>query len=306
MATVLVSACAFFPLASESRANSRVADPAGGNWGSVATWTGGTGLPGSVTNDLVIIRNQSHVTLNSNVNGPMGISAVTLGALNAVPVLNIEDGAVLDITGGLEVIRSGNIANTTTVVNMTGGTITSGSLLLNGAAGNTNVSATFNFSGGSFTTGATSVGYTATGATAGIFNVIGSAGTMSGTSLAVNLAGTMKFTLDATGVSALGYSGAATFASGSTLTIDGSGYTGGIGTITLINAGSLVGDLGSINDSITGFNPAFITNLVWDAGNGDLLLNISAVPEPQTYAMLGLAMLVIFAAVRRRAASAKI
>lgn len=299
--SLIVSAFALTAFAVSADAASRVATSSG-NWATV-TWNNGTGLPGSTAADIALIRGGRTITVDSDVNQSFGITSVLLGDLNDTATLNIENGAILNVVGSLEGIRQGAYANATTTINMSGGTVSTGSLLLNGAAGNTNVTTTFNFSGGSFTTGATAVGYTATGGTTGVLNVIGSLGTMSGTSLTVNLLGTVKFTLDAVGVSALNYSGAATFATGSTISIDGSSYTGLGGLITLIDAGSLSGNLANINTSITGFT-GYSTNLVWDTDTGNLLLNVAAVPEPQTYALLGLGVLLIAVARRRRAAKA--
>jgi PEP-CTERM motif len=300
-ASLIVSALALTASALSASAATRVATTSG-NWAEVI-WNNGTGLPGSTTTDIALIRVNRTITLNTNVNQPAGISTLMLGDSSDTATLNIENGAALTVTGNLEGIRLGAYTNTTTTINMSGGTITTGSLLLNGGAGNTGSSATFNFSGGSFQTGATSVGYTTAGGTTGVLNVIGSTGTMSGTSLAVNLLGTVKFTLDTVGVNALSYSGAATFATGSIINIDGTSYTGSGGLITLIDAGSLVGNLANINTAITGFGAGYSTNLVWDSANGNLLLNVAAIPEPHTYALLGLGTLLIMAA-RRRAAKA--
>lgn len=291
----------------EADAANRIAN-ASGNWNASGIWTGGADMPGQTQNDGVFIRGGRVITVNSNVidfspNPFFGISSIVLGETGANGTLAIESGAVLTTEGNLEVVRAGNFDNTTGTVNMSGGTLTvGGSLLFGGGSTNDNAVANFNISGGTLSTGATVVGWTAVDKTVGNYNVTGNAATVSGTTLTINEFGSLGFTLNSSGISTLNYSGAATFATNSTLSINGAAYTGGSNVFTLVNAASLIGSLDAINDSITGFDAALYTaTLEFDSVNGDVLLNVAAIPEPRAYLLIGIGALLVVMFRRRLA-----
>ena len=275
-----------------------------GNWNEPARWTAGIGQPGQNQVDEVYVRNGYSLTVNTNVNQAFGISNMLFTATAATGTVTIQNGGALTISGTTEVVRTGaTIDDATGTLNVAGGSFATGTLLLSGGASNDRDSAIVNLTGGSLTVNnATVVGYTAASKTAGFFNVTGSTITANGGSLTVNEFGTMRFTLDTVGVSTLNYSGAATFATNSTLTIDGTNYTGGSANFTLINAASLTGGLATINDSIIGFNSLnYTTNLVFDNANGDVVLQVtSLVPEPSTWALIGLGLGVVVWKIRKR------
>ena len=265
-----------------------------GNWNST-NWTGGGVPPG--TSDSGLIRGSRTVTLDQDQGT---IINVLLGEDSGPGTLLFNAGGSLNLTGAMDVMRraSGSMPDAVGTLTMTGGTLTSegGMYVGVGGAGNTGTSSgTATISGGSYT-GAVSIGSISVSTAVGIFNVVGSSASIGdgavARSFSVNPYGTLGFTLGAAGVSTLDYAASAvSFANGSSIVIDGSAYTGSGGDLVLVNGGTLTGTAARTFTGFTDFTP----ELIYDAGgSGDLVLRLTAIPEPAMgtlaagWALLGL------------------
>ncbi|WAC18558.1 hypothetical protein OVA24_15090 [Luteolibacter sp. SL250] len=269
-----LSACPY------ARAANIVFTVSSGNWNS-SNWTGGGVPPGS--SDSGLIRGNRTVTLDQDQGT---IINVFLGEDSGYGTLLFNAGGSLNLTGTMDVMRraSGSMPDAVGTLTMTGGALTSagGMYVGVGGAGNTGTSSgTATISGGSYT-GAVSIGSISVSTAVGVFNVVGSSASIgdggAARSFSVNPYGTLGFTLGATGVSTLDYAASAVnFANGSSIVIDGSAYTGTGGDLVLINGGTLTGTAARTFTGFTGFTPELIYN---QGGDGDLILRLTAVPEP--------------------------
>ncbi|RYD35870.1 MAG: hypothetical protein EOP87_06550 [Verrucomicrobiaceae bacterium] len=270
-----------------------------GNWNS-SNWTGGGVPPG--TSDSGLIRGGRTVTLDQNQGT---IIHVLLGEDTGFGTLLFNAGGSLTLTGAMDVMRRATSSqpNAVGTLTMTGGTLTAaGGLYVGvGGAGNTGTSSgTVNISGGTYT-GAASIGSIAASTAVGSFNVTGNSAQIGdgGVSrpFSVNQYGTLGFTLGAAGATTLDYAASlVSFASGSSVVIDGSSYTGAGGDLVLINGGTLTGTAAQTFTGFTGFTPELIFN---SGDNGDLVLRLTAIPEPSA-AMLAAGGVII--GLRRRRA----
>ncbi len=276
-----------------------------GNW-NANNWTGAGTPPG--TGDSGLIRNGRTVTLDQNQGT---IINVFLGEDSGYGTLLFNSGGSLNLTGYIDVMRraSGSMPNAVGTLTMTGGTLTSagGMFVGVGGTGNTNVSpgsssGTATFSGGSYT-GAVSIGSISASTAVGVFNVVGTSASIGdggvARSFAVNQYGTLGFTLGASGISTLNYAASTvSFATGSTIVIDGSAYTGTGGDLVLINGATLTGTAARTFTGFSAFTPELVYN---EGGNGDLILRLTAIPEPSMVALA--AGWILLGARRRRARS---
>jgi hypothetical protein len=144
--------------------------------------------------------------------------------------------------------------------------------------------ATYAISGGSFgTAGELDIG------SAGVLSVIGSSATVSvgngaGDNLVLTSGAGLSFTLDGAGVSTLTVVDGLTVDAVSLLTVDGTGYTGGFGNITLVNAASMTGSFASGNYTVTGLGDEGTDWSLTQGTNGDVVLNV--IPEPATLGLI--------------------
>lgn len=283
-----ITAAAAFLLASGSftqvEAASIIYDQPAGNWNQAENWQGGTPRRVPTVGDTAFIRADRVVMVDTDV---LTVDNVYLGANSAGGSVIFNAGARLTVAGGFEVMRQGTFSNISGNLTMNGGTLdVDGALFVGaGSAGTTGTSSgTATFSGGTFT-GSATVGGSVVGSSIGNFNVIGSAAAISGSVLTVNTLGRMNFTFGASGVSMLNYAaGAASFASGSTFAIDGSLYAGAGGDITLVDSTDLTWGVETDDVTITGFN-GFTTQLI-TSDNDDVVLRLTAVPEPSAALLL--------------------
>lgn len=295
-----VLAGAAFLLAAPWVPAANIVSAADGNWSNTASWTPAS-VPGSggVT-DNVFIRNMNTIAITSNVTPtpPGAVSDVIIGdSSTSTGTLNIQAGGALTTTGVFRVMRAANGLNGAVgVLDISGG----GSLTRTGTGAFSigqgtgtqtgNGSGTLNISGPSTLSigGSTTIGSSTAALGSGFLNISDSTATINGTNITLNPFGAISFTFDNVGISSINLSGTMTFSgSGSTLSINGSSYAGGGGSIILINANTLTNT--ATNVSITGFNAAYGTpSLTYDTGNGNLILNLAAVPEPQSYLLLGI------------------
>lgn len=258
-----------------------------------------------MTGDSIFVRNNSTVTLNTAVAGNM--VNLNIGEDTGSGTLLVNAGGSVTFTGDLSVMRRNNQPggpNGTLTVNSGSFTLAgaTGSFAIGLATGSTaNGTGTLNIAGTSRVSigSATTLG-SATNAGTGFINITGSQADITGTSLAVNAFGRIKFTLDSTGIADMVYSGAVSFASGSTITIDGTSFGGSAGNYTLIDAGTTLTGFGNINFSYTGFSPGYTPVVNFDSGTQSLVLNVTGVPEPSTYAMIGVGLAAVLFGLRRK------
>ena len=194
-------------------------------------------------------------------------------------------------------------------LNLTGGalTLTQTSEANNAAQFFLNDGSLLNFSGGVHTINER---IHTTGATSTI-RITGSAATINVHQQSAFNA-TMDFVFDAAGISTFDSDSRLGFST-STITIDASAYTGGAATFVLVDtglfAGSYVsngGGFGNIGTIVapTGFTATLDQSLFdgdpVDGFTGEITLTLAAVPEPQTFALIGGCLALGYVMVRRR------
>jgi len=274
-----------------------VTSVATGNWASNSTWSTGYAPgknPVGGTSDNVYIRGNYTVTINSNVTpaSPGAVAAVRIGedAANGAGILQITSGGSLVTTDNMEVMRRGaSLSGASGTLTLAGGTLSIGGTMAIGYGFSTqsgNGTGVVNVSGaGSLTmAGATTLGSSTAALGSGTLNVTGHSASITGnSSFTVNSFGSINLSFDSAGISTLNF-GAVSLATGSTLTIDGSLYSGAGGSVVLINGSSLSGTFTNIN--ISGFGGSYGTpSLTYDTANGNVVLNLAAVPEPSVVAL---------------------
>ncbi len=245
--------------------------------------------------------------------GTVASSSLSVGAANgAAGTINVSSGrlevAAVDVFLG-ERVASGT---TSGVLTQSGG-----SVQLNGGDGRMLIGSTTNanqminssatISGGTF--GGRFLIGSATGLGGGtsVLTVVGDDAIIGSTSAVGNgielrATGKIVFQLDATGISTLNYANSnVNFSTGADLWVDGSAYAGGTQTFTLID-GAIIQNFSGLDTSIFGFGPGYTTNLY--VQGTDLKLDVTGIPEPSTWALLGLGfgMIVWRAGARRRRA----
>lgn len=279
-----------------------------GNWASSGINTPWNSGNPPVNGDDIFIRGSATVTANT-VTGTMASLNIGEGTLGAGTLLINAGGSVV-ITGNASVMRRNNqtpgASGTLTITGGTFATGASGAFAVGAATGTTSSgTGTFNISGPSTVTigNAMTLGSASSAAAVGNLNVIGSQADVTGTSLTVAASGNIRFTLDATGIADLVFSGAASFATGSTITIDGTSFSGLAGNYTLVDAGTTLTGFGNISFNYVGFNPGYTPIVNFDSGSQSLVLNVTGVPEPSTYAMVGVGLAAVLFGLRRRRAA---
>ena len=258
------------------------------------------------------------------VNQTNGTVAVSSGTLNSTGIITAETGSTFGVSGGnLNVnVTSGAALNLDGGnLDISGGTVTLTDPMPNGGtfqATNANNTGAINVSGGVFevaglTGGTDTVSFgneviNISGGTFDVsggqvfagndtqFNIIGDAATIQLDRLnlaTANRQSTFNFVFDSDGVSTV--ENAAFLAlSEANLLVDGSAYTGGIGSFDLFTSANLTGALNLDNVTVTGLGVEgvdfeLVQGLGSGAGNGNVTLNILAVavPEPGSLAILG-------------------
>ena len=280
-----------------------------GNWANSGTNTPwGSPYTPPTSADTAFIRNNATVTVNTNVGSILGLT-VGESTAGTPPVagsgtLQIDTGGSLTVSGTVALMRRSNQNTAVGVINLNGGTFShTGTMWIGGpgVSATANSSGTLNISGASTLTSTNHivVGSASAAVSTGLVNVIGSNANITGTSFSLNAAGTLKFTLDSTGISDMVYSGAVSFVTGSTLTIDGTAFGGAAGNYTLIDGATLTG-FDDLNITYTGFNPGYTPIVNFDSGTQSLVLNVTGVPEPSTYAMVGAGLAAVLFGLRRK------
>lgn len=258
-------------------------------------------------------------TLNVGYSGT-GVATISGGTVAtttlSVSTINGSQGSLSISSGRLEVTNDAYIGErvtgtTNASYTQSGGTVlmgTSGtSRLMIGAtsSSNHNINSTATISGGTYEGRFLIGAATGAGGGNGVLTIVGDDAIIGSTSsvgngIELRASGRIVFQLDATGVSTLNYANSnVAFSAGSDLWVDGSAYLGGAQILTLIHAGSFSGgSLATIDESIFGFAPGYTTNLFFDGM--DLKLEITGVPEPSTWALLGLGLGMAVWQIRKR------
>ena len=286
---------------------------ASGNWTSTSTWTSGH-TPGSTgLAEPVFIRAGATVTVDSNVvpTAPGSVTNITIGEDSSTNVgtLVITTGGTVAATGSVAVMRSGNslISGATGTLSITGGSLSVGTTFTVGAGTASQAgsgSGILNISGPAklSITGAATFGSATAAQGSGVISIFGDEATISGSSLTVNPFTTINFALDATGISALNFSGVVSFATGtqnSVININGAGYTGGTQTFTVIDAGSFSGT-SNVSINLSGFSGGYSASTQYIGS--DLVLSVT-VPEPSTVMLVGAGFALACYGFRRRSQS---
>jgi hypothetical protein len=285
---------------------------ASGTWENASSW--------GAVKPATAIQVQIYHNLTLSTSTPTYTSNVFIGdgstAANRGPgFLTINAGGVLNISGPMHISRNlGHFANNpggdgTVVIN--GGTLNAAGINLAPGNANTFTGTLTVQNGGTLTTTASLLaGYDGTsGGQTAVFNVIGSSNTVTLNSFSLRNTGSLRFIADAAGVSTVNVTTLANLSfDNNQLFIDGAAYTGGPATWTLLSSGSgsLFGSIAS-RAVVTGFNTSlYLTELVVnetvinDITRYDLQLNISAIPEPSTWAAILGGLVLTVAIVRRR------
>ncbi len=288
LAGLMTVACLF--VASNVFALSTVLSADGGNWSANATWSLGT-TPTSA--DKVFVRDNYSVTVNSDVGT---ITQAYIGDTGKSGTVNMTSGNLVS-TSATEVGRR--------VSGATGSLLISGGKFSSGATGGTAILVGADLSSAALTTGLLEIsgtgeffgraiiGSTGFGSSGDKLRIVGSdaiVGTTSteGTaSFEIRESGSVEWVFGATGASTVNVQEVFTFASGSAgIIVDGSAYTGGENTFTLLSAGVIGGTAPTIQ--LNGFAEG--TTYEWNSTT-DTFKVFTAVPEPATIGMLGLGAL---------------
>ncbi len=217
-----------------------------------------------------------------------GGTMTTTGAVTNRDVISLESGALSLFNAA----TSGNnqaLSAAAGSLNVTGGTLTAGAAMTTGTI---QFFSAIDISGGSFTTAVQTF--------------------FSGTSLTVNgdaativlkdlnqidtRAVDFNFNFGATNVSTIVSTGGFMNLAGATINVNGSGYAGGAGVFDLITSGNYADDIFA-GQSVTGFDG--LDGVVSASGN-NLILTLTTIPEPGTYALLAGLTGLVFVMVRRR------
>lgn len=283
-----------------------------GNWSVATNWSSAAAVPGVA--DEAYIREGRTAIISSDVgvisNFFIGDNSTTYGT--GTGIVTIAAGGKLVVSSdGAQLGRQA--AGAVGILNLNGGSLQIGDATgnmrmyvgLDTATAGKNPAGFFNINSGTFN-GRLLVGSTGiAGATADKVTINGSTATIKSTSTAGNVlevrqTGILNFIFDATGISTMDYGasgvgGTTTFSVGSQIIIDGSAYTGGSNTFTLIKAGTL----GTKNCTVvlTNFANAGAT-YSWDQ-TADTFTVTTAVPEPATIGMVGLGAIALMLFRRR-------
>jgi hypothetical protein len=251
-----------------------------GDWSTDANWNTGSQ---PVAGDDAYIENNEDVTVT--VAGEVARNVW----LYRNASLTISAGGDLNATGSVRANQNGGVnppgGGTTSTINVTGGSLTAGSLLTATVGGSaTNNYGIFNISGGTVTVnGNINVGTPANNW--GEFNIIGDSATIvttGGGDLIVGGAssngGTLSYTTTTTGVSSIGVADSITLdatTSHLVMNLGNYDYSNGYSFTLATYSGTLTGEFSSIN---IGYKSI-------DYSGGAIVLTV---PEPSSTALLGL------------------
>jgi len=256
-------------------------------------------------NSAVSLANDATATLDLNSNnnsiGSLAGGGITGGNVTLGSAILTTGGnntsttysGIISGTGGLVKQGSGVFTLTGANIYSTGGTvINAGTLLANNTSGSATgtgaltVNSTGTFGGSGTVSGAATANsgsFLAPGASSGAVGTLTFASTLNISGLAGGSSG-LLFNLDTVGASDKIVSGALTIGSG-VLDFNDFSFTTlggyGVGDYTLFSASSIIGTLGSnLTGTVGGLNGSLAV-----VGN-DVVLSVTAIPEPSTYAAI--------------------
>ena len=298
------------------------------DWSVGANWTG---VVVPTSGDIALVNQNRIASVTTDVDFGGALQNQNTTNVTHLSTVNVKTGGVLAVTTATNGVSGGGHG----VINVSGGTMTttgavtnhdninlsSGSLSLFNAATNGNNQALANAAGSlNVTGGVLTAGAVMTTGTIQFYSAIDISGGsftttvqtfFSGTSLTVNgdaativlkdlnqietRAVDFNFNFGATNVSTIVSTGFMNLA-GATINVNGSGYAGGAGEFTLISAVNYADDIFA-GQSVTGFDG--LDGVVSASGN-NLILTLSTIPEPGTYALLAGLTGLVFVMVRRR------
>ena len=271
-------------IVTRTQAASAVLDKNFANWSDPTAWTTGA-VPGS--SDSAFIRNNDIVTIDTNVGS---VNNFFIGDTSATGTVNVAYGGKLISlsTTTLSTVGRSNANGAIGYLNLRGGTLLMGAsganvlqIGLDGKSGTTINHSTgiLTLKNGTFT-GRLIVGSDVAGDSGDIVYIEGSGATIGSTStltngLEVHASGSLQFIFDSAGISSMNFSGPAAFFAGSSIQVDGTAYTGGAKTFTLLTAKTL----GTVTPVISLTNFAAGTSYNWDTTHNVLTVSVSG-PSP--------------------------
>lgn len=272
-ATAILASASFTHAATISFDNGN----ADNNWAVGLNWSTNT-VPNTGSDAAVVALVNNNFVANVSSSVP-NVATLRIGNNSLGGTVNIQTGGSLIATTATQVATA-NLSSGT--LNITGGTL-SAALLQVAANTATATTGSVNITAGSLTWTNASVGTQGTGT----IDISGNSATVSGSSLTLGSGGSLAFTLNSIGVSQISLVGLFSINAASKLDVDLLAYTGGSATLTLVDtASTLTGAFTSGN--ITLATPSgYTANILQDAPNGLVQLQITAVPEPNVSALLG-------------------
>lgn len=254
--------------------------PASGNWNVATNWDLGAMPTGDA---YAHIESSKIATISSTVDQ---INRAQIGTTSGTGTLNVVTGGWINTVGSTEVGRMA-VVNSVGYMNVSGGYYRSGAtagsqyLKVGVDAAGKLATGILTISGGTVESklmigsagiaGATADKMRIEGNTATIFST---QSTSSGSGLIVGDSGTVEFVFNSAGISGLTFNAAdASFSTGSQIIVDGTAYTGGAQTFTLIDATTFTNGTPTI--TVTNFGAGTTYN--WDAANGNF--TVTAAPR---------------------------
>ncbi len=238
-------------------------------WSDSTVWSTDV-VPGG--GDSAFIRQGYTVTVDSDVGSVIKMYIGDLATYGSSGTVNIVDGGKLVSSGASQIGRQKNTAYGE--LNLSGGLFQSGdsagsqALWIGVDTASVDSTGIFTISGGTFV-GRMILGSAVAGDSGDKLRIIGSTATIGNTSttgqfsLEVRASGTIEWVFDKDGGSGMDFREVATFPLGSSITVDGSAYTGPAQTFTLLRAATISSVAPSI--TLTGF--AAGATYKWDSVN---------------------------------------
>ncbi len=251
-----------------------------GDWNVNANWTGGL-VP--VAADLAYIRDGRTAIVTNDVGTikQMFIGGL-LGSSDNSGAVNIQSGKLISLLYS-DVGRRAQTAGAVGTLRISGGTFQSGDSAgseVVSIGGDLSATGLLEVSGTGTFVGRAIIGSNDTGDSNDVFRIIGSNVTVGNTSTAgqnsleFRESGSLEFVFDAAGIATASFQEVVTFATGSPgIVVDGSAYTGGAATFTLLEAGTISATAPPI--TLVGF--ASGTTYSWNSTTDEFSVTV---PEP--------------------------